>query len=52
MGRAQVLTLSYDGDDDLYVYAWKTDRAWAGGCYEVSVRLADGGAKSVRFSMT
>lgn len=44
--------LSYDGDDDLYVYVWKTDRAWAGGCYEVSVRLADGGAKSVRFSMT
>jgi hypothetical protein len=44
--------LSYDGDSDTYLFGWRTDRRWAGGCYEVTVRLDDGSAKSVRFTMT
>jgi len=51
-GSAAAGRLSYDADADLYVYVWKTDRAWAGSCREVTVRLDDGSAKSVRFTMT
>ena len=42
--------LSYDGDADTYVFGWRTDKAWSG-CYEVTVRLDDGSAKSVRFTL-
>ena len=44
--------LSYDSDAGQYVYVWKTDRAWAGSCREVTVRLVDGSAKSVSFRMS
>ena len=44
--------LSYDADAGQYVYVWKTDRAWAGTCRAITVRLDDGSAKSVSFRMT
>lgn len=43
--------LSYDTDADRYVYVWRTDRAWAGECREITVRLDDGSAKAVRFTL-
>ncbi|MFL5804183.1 MAG: PxKF domain-containing protein [Roseiflexaceae bacterium] len=35
-------SLAYDATNDQYVYVWKTDTAWAGGCRQLIVRLADG----------
>jgi len=35
-------SLSYDPIADQYVYVWKTDRAWAGTCRQLIVRLNDG----------
>ena len=35
-------SLSYDVATDTYTYAWKTDKAWAGSCRELTVRLSDG----------
>jgi len=35
-------SLSYDPIADRYVYVWKTDRAWAGTCRQLIVRLDDG----------
>ncbi len=34
-------SLSYDPVADRYVYVWKTDKAWAGTCRQLIVRLAD-----------
>jgi hypothetical protein len=44
--------LSYDAEAGQYVYVWRTDRAWAGSCREITVRLDDGSAKSVSFRMS
>ena len=35
-------SLSYDAITDRYVYVWKTDKAWAGTCRQLIVRLDDG----------
>jgi hypothetical protein len=35
-------SLAYDAASDQYSYVWKTDKAWAGGCRQLIVRLADG----------
>jgi hypothetical protein len=34
--------LTYDATTDTYTYVWKTDKAWAGQCRELIVRLDDG----------
>ena len=34
-------SLSYDAATDQYVYVWKTDKAWAGTCRQLTVRLND-----------
>jgi hypothetical protein len=34
--------LQYDVTTDTYAYVWKTDKAWAGQCQELIVRLDDG----------
>lgn len=34
--------LTYDAVSDQYVYVWSTDRAWAGSCRRVTLRLTDG----------
>lgn len=35
-------SLSYDAASDTYVYAWKTDKQWAGTCRVLNVLLDDG----------
>jgi hypothetical protein len=35
-------SLSYDASTGRYVYVWKTNKAWAGTCRKLVVRLADG----------
>jgi YVTN family beta-propeller protein len=35
-------SLSYDPIADQYVYVWKTEKAWAGTCRQLIVRLNDG----------
>jgi hypothetical protein len=34
--------LSYNPTTQVYTYAWKTNRAWAGTCRQLIVRLNDG----------
>jgi hypothetical protein len=34
--------LTYDATTDTYTYVWKTDKAWAGQCRELILRLDDG----------
>ena len=34
--------LSYDPDEDQYVYVWKTVKSWAGSCRRFILRLDDG----------
>jgi hypothetical protein len=43
--------LRYDPDAGRYVYAWKTDKAWAGTCRQLVVRLADGTSHRASFSL-
>jgi hypothetical protein len=35
-------SLSYDAETDTYTYVWKTQKAWAGTCRKLIVRLNDG----------
>ena len=35
-------SLSYDAGTGQYIYVWKTDKAWAGTCRQLIVRLNDG----------
>lgn len=34
--------LSYDAGSDRYIYAWKTDKTWAGTCRQLVIKLNDG----------
>ena len=34
--------LSYDAASDQYTYVWKTEKAWAGTCRALTIRLVDG----------
>jgi hypothetical protein len=45
-------SLSYDAATDQYTYAWKTDRAWAGTCRQLTVQLKDGSAHLANFRFT
>jgi arabinogalactan endo-1,4-beta-galactosidase len=47
---ARAKALSYDSQTNQYVYVWKTDKAWAGTCRELIVKLADGTEHFARFS--
>jgi len=42
--------LSYDPDSDQYHYVWKTDKAWAGTCRQLVVKLNDGTYHRANFS--
>jgi hypothetical protein len=42
--------LSYDAGSNQYNYPWKTDRAWAGTCRQLNVRLIDGTEHKANFS--
>jgi hypothetical protein len=41
--------LSYDAVADQYVYTWKTDKAWAGTCRQLTVTLTDGSQHTANF---
>ncbi len=41
--------LSYDAATDVYTYTWKTDKAWAGTCRELTVTLIDATIHSALF---
>ena len=43
-------TLSYDAVTGLYSYVWKTDKAWAGSCRRLTLRLSDGAEYVASFS--
>jgi Concanavalin A-like lectin/glucanases superfamily len=38
---AAASALSYDAATDTYMYVWKTDKAWAGTCRQLIVKLKD-----------
>jgi streptogramin lyase len=44
-------SLAYDETTGRYIYIWKTDRAWAGSCRELEVKLNDGEVYRARFTM-
>jgi hypothetical protein len=43
-------SLSYDSTG--YTYVWKTDKAWAGTCRELTLRFRDGTVAKARFSFS
>jgi hypothetical protein len=43
--------LSYDPVTGQYAYTWKTDKAWAGTCRELVLRLVDGTQHRARFQL-
>jgi len=45
-------TLNYDSDANRYIYVWKTDKAWAGQCRVLNVKLADGTSHYAYFTLT
>lgn len=44
--------LIYDSLVDQYNYVWKTDKAWAGKCFRLDVKLIDGTIHSANFKLT
>ena len=44
-------SLSYDPVTNTYNYVWKTDKAWAGSCRELIVKLNDGTTHSADFKL-
>jgi hypothetical protein len=44
-------SLSYDAATDQYVYVWKTDKAWAGTCRILTVKLIDGTIHTALFQV-
>ena len=43
-------SLTYNAKTHLYTYDWRTDKAWAGTCRQLIVKLADGSERRVNFS--
>lgn len=44
--------LSYDAATDVYTYAWKTEKSWAGSCRRLTLELIDGIARTATFEFT
>jgi hypothetical protein len=44
-------SLSYDATADQYNYVWKTEKAWAGTCRQLQVKLADGTTHAANFKL-
>ncbi|MHB1413946.1 MAG: PxKF domain-containing protein [Chloroflexota bacterium] len=42
-------SLTYDASADQYIYVWKTDKAWAGQCGILEVKLNDGTSHTASF---
>ena len=49
---ASTSSLSYDATTDQYTYVWKTDKAWAGSCRALVVKLADNTIRTANFQFT
>ena len=45
-------SLSYDAGQDRYTYVWKTDKAWAGTCRALVLKLKDGSVHRANFKFT
>jgi len=45
-------SLSYDAASGQYIYVWKTDKEWAGGCRQLVLKFTDGTTKTATFSFT
>lgn len=45
-------SLSYDSTTNTYTYVWKTDKAWAGTCRQLTVKLVDGTTHVANFNFT
>jgi uncharacterized protein len=45
-------SLSYDARTDTYTYPWRTEKAWAGTCRQLIVKLADGTFHQANFQFT
>ncbi|MGZ4214048.1 MAG: PxKF domain-containing protein, partial [Actinomycetota bacterium] len=45
-------SLNYDSTSGQYIYVWKTDKAWAGLCKTLIVKLADGTTHTAYFIFT
>jgi hypothetical protein len=45
-------SLSYDPASDQYTYVWKTDKAWAGTCRALVIKLVDGATHTANFQFT
>jgi hypothetical protein len=45
-------SLTYDPATGTYTYTWKTDKAWANSCRELTVTLSDGTSHSALFKLT
>ena len=43
--------LNYDAATDQYLYVWKTDKAWAGQCRQLRVKLVDGTLHAANFKL-
>jgi len=43
-------SLNYDADADQYIYVWKTNKAWAGSCRQLEVKLDDGTSHFANFT--
>ncbi|MGH2676164.1 MAG: PxKF domain-containing protein [Actinomycetota bacterium] len=44
-------SLSYDPASDQYTYVWKTDKAWAGTCRQLVLKLDDGSVHRANFKL-
>jgi hypothetical protein len=44
-------SLSYDASTDRYIYVWKTEKAWAGTCRQLVVKLTDGTFHRANFKL-
>lgn len=44
--------LTYDALADQYNYVWKTDKAWAGKCFQLTMTLIDGTTHQANFKFT
>jgi hypothetical protein len=42
--------LKYEAASDQYNYVWKTNKAWAGTCRELNLKLTDGTSHTARFA--
>ena len=45
-------TLTYDAGSARYHYNWKTQKAWAGQCRTLTLKLADGSVHTAEFRLT